>query len=149
MRMMPKVESIAAESVLTDHLEAAAQAFFADGDPDVDAPSTGNRFVHLAERAYYAERGKYLALRTRPELPGPTTKRFWLYRLFDRRHRLLYVGITANPNGRLRAHRKRFGELLDHWTLEEYDDQSAVLEAETRAIDLESPAFNAQHPYTG
>lgn len=129
-------------------LVAAAEAFFAHGEPDFDTSTTGNRFVHLAERAFYNERDRAEAARTRPDPPGGSTTQFYLYRLFDQAHRLLYIGITANPNARLKRHQRRFGPLLDHWTFDSYTSRAAVLSAEAEAIAREDPAFNTQHPST-
>lgn len=128
------------------HLREAMQGFIHETGPDLDVPTSENRFVLLADAVYYEALRELWRLRTRPEVPLPETDRFWLYRLFDKTHRLLYVGITANPRARLRQHRQRYGDLLDHWSVDEYADREAVLAAEAAAIQDEAPAFNVQHP---
>lgn len=77
---------------------------------------------------------------------GDNVDPHWLYRLFDENDRLLYVGITRNLEARLSAHERRFGDLFDHYTAEEYLDRKSVLNAETQAIHSEFPAFNVVHP---
>lgn len=128
-----------------DLLEQAARAYFDEVgfSHDEHYSTTGNRFLHLAEAAYLKERQRREVLRPRwiPKGSGP-----WLYRLFDSNSRLLYVGVTGNPQARLGQHKRRFGRDLDHWTFQEYPGMTAVLQAEAQAITEESPAFNLNHP---
>lgn len=77
---------------------------------------------------------------------GDRTDPHVLYRLYDENDRLLYIGITRNLEARMAAHERRFGDLLDHYTTETYLDRKSVLNAESRAIYTEYPAFNVVHP---
>lgn len=67
---------------------------------------------------------------------------FHLYRLWDANDRLLYVGVSTNLSARLRVHRKRWGDLIDHATWEAHPDERAMLDAERQAITDEDPALN-------
>lgn len=72
-----------------------------------------------------------------------------VYRLFDTRDQLLYVGCSVDPAGRLRHHRTRkpWRDRIDRMTIEWHPDRSAGLQAEAAAIEAELPAFNIQrHP---
>lgn len=70
------------------------------------------------------------------------TSGFYLYRLWTASGRLLYVGVSATLRARLRIHRRRHGDLIDHITWEEHPDMRAVLAAELVAIRDEDPALN-------
>jgi predicted GIY-YIG superfamily endonuclease len=67
-----------------------------------------------------------------------------LYRFFDTAGRLLYVGITQNPQLRLRDHRA----MKDWWaevanvTMEHFDSRQAVEAAERIAVRTENPVHN-------
>lgn len=67
-----------------------------------------------------------------------------LYRLFDARRRLLYVGITNDLDRRLRGHRfgKSWWPEVTSWTTQEFSARELALEAEAQAIRLEHPAYN-------
>jgi hypothetical protein len=67
---------------------------------------------------------------------------FYLYRLWAADDRLLYVGVSTNLSARLRVHRARWGDLIDHVTWEEQPDERTMLAAERQAITNEDPAFN-------
>lgn len=73
-------------------------------------------------------------------------KGFWLYRLWSKDDRLLYVGITRHPRARLRSHWWKWHRVLDHSTWEECLDELDMLDREARAIDSEYPALNFAHP---
>jgi hypothetical protein len=69
-----------------------------------------------------------------------------LYRHFDRRRRLLYVGMSLNTLNRLIAHRD-----VAHWfdhiayvEIEQFDCRAQALNAERVAILNEKPAFNVR-----
>ena len=69
-----------------------------------------------------------------------------LYRHFDGEGALLYVGISLNAIVRLSQHK-----MQSHWfdkianvTIESFETRDAALEAETRAIQEESPKYNIQ-----
>lgn len=69
-----------------------------------------------------------------------------VYRVYDEPGRLLYVGISVDPDQRLRAHSYSAvwaPEYARH-TLDWCDSRPAALAAETRAIWLEHPVFNDQ-----
>lgn len=67
---------------------------------------------------------------------------FHLYRLWAADGRLLYVGVSRRLSARLRVHRQRWGDLIDHATWEAHADERAMLAAERRAITEEDPALN-------
>jgi predicted GIY-YIG superfamily endonuclease len=78
-----------------------------------------------------------------PEIPlNPPMGGFHLYRLWTEDRRLLYVGVSTRLRARLRVHRKRWGDLIYDVTWEEYPDATAMLAAETKAINEEHPAMN-------
>lgn len=67
-----------------------------------------------------------------------------LYRYFDSRGELLYVGIAADPGARNDQHRRSspwFRFVADR-RVEVYVNRSAALEAESLAIKSERPIFN-------
>lgn len=76
---------------------------------------------------------------------APRCKGHWLYRLFDRRGRLLYVGVTRNPRARLRSHLRRWSPLVQGALWERRRDGADLLAAEAEAIDREYPALNVVH----
>lgn len=79
-------------------------------------------------------------------LSAPTT----LYRFFDERDQLLYVGIAGNPGRRFDQHAK--GPDGKPWwprvvrsTMEHFDTREAALAAEAAAIITEGPLHNVVH----
>lgn len=70
-----------------------------------------------------------------------------LYRFYSATGQLLYVGITANPPTRFKAHRRT----KDWWsevvgiTLENYATREDLANAERRAIQVERPLHNVVH----
>ncbi len=81
-----------------------------------------------------------------PESPEPTA----LYRMFDKQERLLYIGISKNPDGRWKAHRDNrepwVGQVASR-TVEWHDSRALALKAEAEAISAERPRFNGKHNY--
>jgi predicted GIY-YIG superfamily endonuclease len=75
-----------------------------------------------------------------PESPERTA----LYRLFDSAGALLYVGITGNPENRLRAHRKdkEWWPEVDGISIEWFESRHKASQAETQAIATESARHN-------
>lgn len=72
---------------------------------------------------------------------GPT--RYFLYWLHGANDRLLYVGITRNLRGRMRAHGRAWGDVIERIEYEEYPDHRSVLAAEAAEIAEKCPPFNA------
>lgn len=67
-----------------------------------------------------------------------------LYRFFNSKDELLYVGITNNPFNRFSGHSKDktwFHEIA-YSTFEHYPNRLAVDKAETKAIKTEKPKYN-------
>lgn len=68
----------------------------------------------------------------------------YVYRIYDTRERLIYVGCTSNLFGRLKAHQ------LNSWWVhmaarvkaKVYADSGAALAVERDAIDTEHPRWN-------
>ena len=76
----------------------------------------------------------------------------WLYRWFDANENLLYVGISNDPERRMREHlddpRKPWARepgVQFEVEPEPYPTRTAVLEAEERAIWREGPLYNVVH----
>ncbi len=67
-----------------------------------------------------------------------------LYRLFDRRGGLMYVGITCGPGRRFTQHHRSqvWWEWVVGCTFEHYDTREEAMAAELAAIANEEPAFN-------
>jgi predicted GIY-YIG superfamily endonuclease len=67
-----------------------------------------------------------------------------LYRFFDFRGTLLYVGISRDWISRLRQHEKSadFYSAVAGMTIERFPDRATVEAAEKEAIDKENPLFN-------
>jgi len=71
-----------------------------------------------------------------------------LYRCYNRKPRLLYVGMTNNPEERFKQHRveKLWWKYVDHITLEKFGSRRELAEAEAVAINEEQPKFNVVIP---
>lgn len=70
----------------------------------------------------------------------------WLYRYFDARGNLLYVGITENFERRENAHAASpFIRYAADATLELFDTRRRAAEAEQHAIRTEEPLYNLAH----
>lgn len=71
-----------------------------------------------------------------------------LYRFFDRKGQLLYIGITNDPPRRLGEHQggKDWWEQVAGITVEWHDNREDALAAEARAIHIENPLHNVQRP---
>lgn len=68
-----------------------------------------------------------------------------VYRLYDRQARLLYVGITVQPEGRFRHHRnwhRDWWHEVHHVLWEEHDNRAEAKYAEAVAMILERPRKN-------
>lgn len=67
-----------------------------------------------------------------------------LYRFFNSRGQLLYVGITVNPAARFRDHRQqqRWWDEVRGIGLTQYATREELAAAEIRAIQTEHPAYN-------
>lgn len=74
-----------------------------------------------------------------------------VYRLYARDGRLLYVGMTNNPDVRFDYHAltKRWWHLVEKRNIEWHTDRSAARRHEAAAIKTESPAHNAMHAAPG
>ena len=73
---------------------------------------------------------------------GAPSAGFYLYRLWGAEGRLLYVGVSTRLRDRLKAHRRRWGDLIVSVTWEEHVDERSMLTAELEAIRNEDPALN-------
>lgn len=74
-------------------------------------------------------------------------KRYTLYRFWDRSGRLLYVGVTGDPETRWRTHggRKTWWREVCRVTVEHFGDRLSLESAEIAAIDAEAPKYNVIH----
>ncbi len=66
----------------------------------------------------------------------------YLYRLYDRDDRLLYIGVSESLAGRLRGHRSRYGQEIARVELEQYPTRTLAEDAKRQAITAESPRDN-------
>ena len=73
-----------------------------------------------------------------------------LYRYFDTNDLLLYIGISVDPDARLKAHRAN----REPWvgaavrrTVEWHESRPLALKAEEEAIKAECPRYNEKHNY--
>lgn len=74
-----------------------------------------------------------------------------LYRFYDAEDRLLYVGISNNPEARWKGHRysiKRWPSLVARQTVGWFDTRTEAEAAEATAIRNEEPRFNGTHNFT-
>lgn len=73
-----------------------------------------------------------------------------VYRAFDDRGLLLYVGCTGDLARRLAQHRAAsiWHQFMDHVEMDWHDDRDDALAAEAAAIRTERPFFNAQPEHT-
>lgn len=79
-----------------------------------------------------------------------SSERTALYRYFDADDDLLYIGISIDPDGRLRAHRDNrepWVPAIATRTVEWLDSRSLALKAEEGAIKAERPRYNEKHNY--
>lgn len=79
---------------------------------------------------------------------SPRVRRpYVLYRLYDRENRLLYVGRTINPAGRLNAHlyRQLWADEVAGATFQRFTDPVTLARAEVEAIRRERPRYNVVH----
>jgi predicted GIY-YIG superfamily endonuclease len=77
-----------------------------------------------------------------------------VYRLYDEMGYLLYVGITNNPNIRLKEHaaEKPWWSVVDQrrTTIEWYKNRGMAKRTETKAITTENPKYNVSEiPVSG
>jgi excinuclease UvrABC nuclease subunit len=72
---------------------------------------------------------------------------FTVYRFYSEEDRLLYVGSTKHPRGRLRDHLldKEWAQDICHVTFEHYTEPLEMAQAEIEAIKKEKPLHNIQH----
>lgn len=70
-----------------------------------------------------------------------------LYRFYNSRDELLYVGITSNPMTRFRAHQsdKSWWPEVATINVENYASRRELLAAERAAIKAEHPRYNTTH----
>lgn len=102
-------------------------------DPETGAPMT------VTDAAEYAS--VLRAARHRRE----GGMNYWLYHIYGENDRLLYVGITRNPTGREKAHRRRWGNVIERIEYEQFDSHEEVLAEERREIAIHNPPFNCEH----
>ena len=71
-----------------------------------------------------------------------------LYRCFNRRKMLLYVGMTNHPENRFKKHasEKVWWKYVDHITLQSFRSRQLLAVAESAAIEIEKPKFNIVVP---
>ncbi len=141
-------ENPATWSVYERSLRAAMEWLEGHGEPFPDGSysTAHNVFLWVAEKAFLEALEEYRAEHGLAIEPIPEATGFWLYRLWDERGRLLYVGVTRHPTKRLAAHRRKWGEVIAAVTWEERADVRDMLDAEATAIENECPALNVMHP---
>lgn len=75
---------------------------------------------------------------------APTTGTYWHYRAYDVDGRLLYLGVTGNPEQRMRAHRSGAAWFRHVVRIDWRDagpNRMAALRAEAAAILAERPVY--------
>lgn len=81
-----------------------------------------------------------------PDSPERTA----LYRYFNADDELLYIGISIDPDGRLKAHRASHAPWVGkaaRRTIEWHDSRALALKAEEIAVKSERPIYNEKHNY--
>ncbi|MDX3520761.1 GIY-YIG nuclease family protein [Streptomyces scabiei] len=83
--------------------------------------------------------------------PHDMTERTAVYRLRDRKGRLLYVGISNDPEFRWRQHQsvKPWWSDVSAKEVTWYDTRALALQAEAEAIHAEQPLYNSIIPRLG
>lgn len=76
-----------------------------------------------------------------------TTEDHVLYRFFDARGNLLYIGLTVGAAQRFADHRrhKDWWPLVARIDVEHFPDRPSVVTAERAAIETEWPRYNIVH----
>lgn len=81
-----------------------------------------------------------------PDTPESVEQQHILYRMFDDKFRLLYVGMTLDVARRLDQHScKPWWPDVVHVTLERFESRPELAAAEVRVIKSEKPKHNKQH----
>lgn len=81
-----------------------------------------------------------------PDSPERTA----LYRYFDANEGLLYIGISIDPDGRLKVHRDNHAPWVNEVSrraVEWHGSRPLALKAEAEAIKAERPRYNGKHNY--
>lgn len=116
-----------------------------------------NDFYALADRAGIERSYKYRVYRqfkgyapSRPVSVGSPPRTPALYRYYDERDRLLYIGITDELTGRVSDHvdGSSWMDFSARSTITRYADRKEAATAEVEAIKAERPLFNKQHNNT-
>lgn len=70
--------------------------------------------------------------------------RHWVYRCFDESGRLIYVGFTATPSGRIAAHESQswWASQIARIEWSDYPTRADARAAEKEAIATENPRWN-------
>ncbi len=70
-----------------------------------------------------------------------------VYRIFDDCDRLIYVGCSSDPSGRIGAHMYAayWRREISYWTVEWFATHPLAHDAEIAAIQSEDPDYNFQH----
>lgn len=78
------------------------------------------------------------------EISSPKEKPVCVYRYFDVGHRLLYVGISNEPDKRRAQHILSSGwfRFVAAWSIDWYRDRDTAARQELEAIQVELPLFN-------
>jgi hypothetical protein len=93
----------------------------------------------------------FVGVMAQPEPPQTSydcaDRAFHLYRHFDAKGALLYVGVSINALNRLAAHRQSAPWFWSIAKVEvtSYPTRKASLDAERKAVKEERPLFNVQH----
>jgi predicted GIY-YIG superfamily endonuclease len=74
-------------------------------------------------------------------------KRTYVYRIFDKSGRLIYVGCSNTPEARLATHRAAawWAPQICRIKLKVFPDRQSAIEAEAKAIREENPRWNINH----
>lgn len=70
-----------------------------------------------------------------------------LYRMYDIKNRLLYIGLTSDPPARFKNHKfnRWWWDEVANIGIEQFQSQKALRAAEARAIRDEGPLYNVHN----
>lgn len=103
-----------------------------------DHPRSGKPFEVRDSQDYSCEIEEAIAANERRHC-------YWLYHIYGKDGRCLYVGVTRNRKGREKAHRRNWGDVIDYFSYESFQSHRDVLDAERRYIAELNPPFNHDH----
>jgi len=93
-----------------------------------------SRQAHLSEQPLHPD--------PQMDLSPPVVRPVYVYRLFDAKDELIYVGQSYRPEWRIQQHIDYRFDDVARWTIEQFPDRNAASREERRAIATENPRAN-------